>query len=502
MKEEEYIDTISLQVAAQIIKHISAGLYRSPGSSIKELLSNSFDADASNVVVTFHFSYPLGELHLDKITIRDDGVGMSVKDLYYVFTHIGGSEKDTTKGSKLTEKKGRKVIGRMGIGMLSVASACRGFIVRTKKAEETREYIAKISLSFFDDTIKRSESMDKSKLGNVDLMSRYMEGYDSYTEVEISEFKPPFLEMMVPTITRSFIWNSQKNGENDSEYFEKFVEFIQYEEKLGKLAQIDRLVTDIGCMSPVEYLPDGPVRKKIIVNGEEVLIPGTNDPEYDAIKNMAKNLDFNVKIRLEVTTGQESSLIRNSFKVFKPFLYPNLRLVEKVSFDKLEPYVYILPNREDKILNDNGEYEQAIVRGYYYHQSKRISPVEYSGLLFRVFNVAMGNEFSDPMKFFVDTYMIYQQSLVEISLEDGFQEIVNLDREGLFEGSNAYRYLKNYLIHYIRGDPPPKPVQIKTETQQVEKQLRFRNFYLNVPKEGDKHMKFVRIARKFLAWVE
>ncbi|MEM0136639.1 MAG: ATP-binding protein, partial [Thermoplasmatales archaeon] len=471
---EDYIDTISLQVAAQIIKHISAGLYRSPGSSIKELLSNSFDADASNVDVTFHFSYPKGSLYLDKITVRDNGLGMSIKDLYYIFTHIGGSEKNNPKGAQITTKKHRKIIGRMGIGMLSVASACRGFVVRTKKREETREYVARISLAFFDDTIQRTESMDKTKLGNVELSSRHVGGYDSYTEIEISDFKPPFLESIVPTISSSFIWVNKRGETSDEDYFEAFIDYIQSTGKLGKLALIDRLIIDIGCMSPVEYHPDGPVRRKVVIDGVEFHIPGTEDKGYLEIVKKSREVDFSVRIKLMVSVRKDTEMEHNSFKLFKPFLYPNLGLVKKFGFKDISPYVYVLPVRNDQILNDDGEYENLVVNGYYYHQSKRIEPVEYSGLLFRVFNVALGNEFGDPMKFFVDTYMIQQQSLVEVYLDDGFQQIVNLDREGLFEGSNVYRYLKNYLVHYIRGEAPPRPTETITEDKKaiVEEQFR------------------------------
>ena len=471
---EEYIDTISLQVAAQIIKHISAGLYRSPGSSIKELLSNSFDADATDVEVKFHFSYPNGNLHLDRITIRDNGSGMSIKDLYYVFTHIGASEKNASSKTTLSPKKKRKTVGRMGIGMLSVASACRGFIVRTKKAEDTREYIARISLAFFDDTIQRTESMDKSKLGNVQLMSRHIGGYDSYTEFEISDFKPPFLESIVPTIQSSYIWKYPRGENPDEEYFKNFIEYIQDTGKLGKLVLMDRLITDIGCMSPVEYLPDGPIRNKVVVDGVEYQVPGTDDPEYTKIIKKTKDFDFNVKIKLITTLQGNDAKERNSFKLFKPFLYPSVQLIREVGFATLDPYIYVLPERNDQILNDDGEYESVLVNGYYYHQSKKIGPVEYSGLLFRVFGVALGNEFTDPMKFFVDTYMIQQQSFVEVLLDDGFQQIVNLDREGLFEGSNVYRYLKNYLVHYIRGEAPPKPTKVVTEDKKSIIEAQFK----------------------------
>ncbi len=471
--KEEYVDTISLQVAAQIIKHISAGLYRSPGSSIKELLSNSYDADASNVLITFHFSYPNGILRLDKITIKDDGEGMSINDLYYVFTHIGGSIKNKTSEINITAKKKRKVVGRMGIGMLSVASACKGFIVRTKKSSDTREYIAKISLAFFDDVIQRSESMDKSKLGNVNLSSRHVGGFESYTEIEISDFKPPFLESIVPTIMDSYVWMNSKKNATDENYFEEFISYIHKKGKLSLLSQIDKLVVDVGLMSPVEYLPDGPVRTNLKYKDKEFKIPGTDNPLYIELKDNTKKLDFNVKLQLLTKINDSEIEIRNEFKIFKPILYPNLDLVEKIGFENLDPYLDIIPRRNDSVLNEGGEYDKVVVMGYYYHQSKRITPAEYSGLLFRLFNVGLGNEFTDPMKFFVDTYMIQQQSLVEVFMEDGFQQIVNLDREGLYEGNNIYRYLKNYLVNYIRGDAPPVPDTKKNEDQKAMVETQF-----------------------------
>lgn len=479
--EEQYVDTISLQVAAQIIKHISAGLYRTPGSSLKELISNSFDADASNVTITFHFSYPNTTLHLDKITVRDDGDGMSIDDLYYIFTHIGGSTKNTAKNINITSKKKRKVIGRMGIGMLSVASACKGFVVRTKKRDDNREYIAKISLDFFDNIIQRNESMDKSKLGNVDLSSRHVDEYGSYTEIEISNFKPPFLESLVPTIRTSHIWeNSREESVSYDEYFEEFVAYIQSQGKLSLLPQIDRIIADVGLMSPVEYLPDGPVRTKVKYNNKEYNIPGTDDPLYLEIKEETKKLDFNVMIRLLVKYNDGEIKKKNEFKLFKPLLYPNLDEIEDMGINGLEPYLYFIPKMKKGILNDEGEYEDVVVKGYYYHQAKRISPNEYSGLLFRLFKVGLGNEFTDPMKFFVDTYMIQQQSMVEVFMEDGFQQIVNLDREGLYEGNNVYRFLKNYLVNYIRGEAPPrqdinyrevKNVIVEQQFQKEQKEL-------------------------------
>lgn len=492
--KEGYIDTISLQVSAQIIKHISAGLYRSPGSSIKELISNSFDADATDVKINLFFDYDKSKtIKLEKITIWDNGDGMSVEDLYRVFTHIGGSQKDVPTAPKLTKKKKRQVIGRLGIGMLSVASACNGFVVRTKQENLEREMIAKVSLAFFKDTIQRTESMDKAKLGNVELSSRHVDGNAKYTEIEISDFTPPFLENVVPTLPNSFIFQKPRKDVAEDEYFELFVNQVQNTKTLNLLAVIDRLVVDVGTMAPIEYLPNGPIRQSVKIEGKEIPIRGTDTKEYLELKDRPKSFDFNVYLNLFV--GDEEKP-RNTFKIFKPFLYPNTSTPTEDWLDDLDPYLYMLPSRDDKVLNDDGVYEDTSVKGYYYHQSKHILPVEFNGLLYRVYNTALGNEFGDPMKFFVDTYMIFQQSLAEIYLDKGFQQIVNLDREGLFEGSNMYRYLKNYLTNYIKGDPPPKPPAPEVSSEKKQNEIQFQSDQTSLFKENKKNSVVSKIRKR------
>ncbi len=40
-----------INVSAKVIYDISSGMYRSPANALKELISNAFDADATNVVI-------------------------------------------------------------------------------------------------------------------------------------------------------------------------------------------------------------------------------------------------------------------------------------------------------------------------------------------------------------------------------------------------------------------------------------------------------------------
>src|SRR6202453_188256 len=71
-------DQIDVEISLQIIGLFSEGLYSSPSKAIEELVSNSFDADASHVDVVLS-----KDLHQKDATIAvlDNGLGMDAAGL-------------------------------------------------------------------------------------------------------------------------------------------------------------------------------------------------------------------------------------------------------------------------------------------------------------------------------------------------------------------------------------------------------------------------------------
>ena len=102
---------IEVRISYRIIQLFSEGLYSSPNKAIEELVSNSFDAGATNVHVIL-----ASDLSADdaSITVIDDGIGMDEKGLQEHWL-IGVSNKRTLS----TPPKGRKQIGKFGIGKLA-----------------------------------------------------------------------------------------------------------------------------------------------------------------------------------------------------------------------------------------------------------------------------------------------------------------------------------------------------------------------------------------------
>jgi hypothetical protein len=103
---------IDVRISYRIIQLFSEGLYSSPNKAVEELVSNSFDAGATNVHVLL-----APDLTTDDATIVviDDGEGMDEAGLRQHWL-IGVSDK---RGESRKLPKGRAQIGRFGIGKLA-----------------------------------------------------------------------------------------------------------------------------------------------------------------------------------------------------------------------------------------------------------------------------------------------------------------------------------------------------------------------------------------------
>lgn len=129
-----------VDVSAKIIADVSSGIYRTPANALKELISNSFDADARTAIITT--DYP----DFDVFTCSDDGDGMTVAKFEDIMKRIGGTDKRAISERTRT---GRPVIGRIGIGILAIAQICNKFTIISSTKEASTRFEATIDLGEF-----------------------------------------------------------------------------------------------------------------------------------------------------------------------------------------------------------------------------------------------------------------------------------------------------------------------------------------------------------------
>jgi len=121
--EHPYRMTISLNV----LNHLGLNLYSSIPAVLGEAVANSYDADASRVDITINSE-------AGTITISDDGTGMDKDDINKKYLWIGYRRRENEPES--TPKYHRDVMGRKGIGKLSLFSIAKVVEIHTVKATE------------------------------------------------------------------------------------------------------------------------------------------------------------------------------------------------------------------------------------------------------------------------------------------------------------------------------------------------------------------------------
>ena len=132
-----------LSISLNVLEHLGINLYSNVPAVLSEIVANAWDADASEVQVTW-------DRAAGRIVIQDDGVGMTPSDINERFLNVGYRRRDGQPG---TTPKGRRPMGRKGIGKLSLFSIANTVRIETikegvksafqMKLDEIREQIRK-----------------------------------------------------------------------------------------------------------------------------------------------------------------------------------------------------------------------------------------------------------------------------------------------------------------------------------------------------------------------
>lgn len=113
-----------MTIDLNVLDHLAEGLYSSVAAVITEAVANAWDADATEVSIDL-------DIAGDRIEVVDDGIGMdagAVNDHYLRVGYRRRNEGDVTA-------RGRAVMGRKGIGKLSLFSIADLIEVHTKTRE-------------------------------------------------------------------------------------------------------------------------------------------------------------------------------------------------------------------------------------------------------------------------------------------------------------------------------------------------------------------------------
>lgn len=134
-KEVKYKMTISRLT----VDKLGVKLYDKVSAVIAELVANSYDADATEVIIKAPMGIYLSKKSkngsiIDKgyaIEVQDNGIGMTPDEVNDFYLVVGKERRKDEKRGDLSEKFKRKVMGRKGIGKLAPFGVCRKIEVLT-----------------------------------------------------------------------------------------------------------------------------------------------------------------------------------------------------------------------------------------------------------------------------------------------------------------------------------------------------------------------------------
>ena len=146
MPDSPYHMTLSLN----LLNHLGINLYSNVPAVLSETVANAWDADAESVNIVI-------DKHAGTIVITDNGHGMDLEDINGKYLTVGYRRRDAGNQGGTTSKLKRPVMGRKGIGKLSLFSISRDIRIYTIKDSHKRGF--RMQLSEIEEKITRQESV-------------------------------------------------------------------------------------------------------------------------------------------------------------------------------------------------------------------------------------------------------------------------------------------------------------------------------------------------------
>ena len=482
----------------RVLARITDGIYRQPSSALRELISNAYDADATEVIILTDAP------RFGEISVRDNGLGLSPEVLEYLVKHIGGSPKYSEEGKKLgiTAKEdqgrspgGRQLIGKLGIGLFSVSQFTRHFLVITKTKGDTHRTVADITLEAVSGKQKtrnlkggrheieaghariwRERANDReshsTEIKLLELLPRTraeLASDDSWAKLdfekendEIQKTKPPtwHIGRMKPKqdelleVQPHFPWSEH---DKPQERFEKLAGAIRdaaetASESVDLNILFDNYLQTLWALSlsaPLKYLEGHPFD---LVNGSEFLFFRLENGARGQAKPLSLRDEQTPRKALGLRTpngapGIQFDVFMDGVQLFRPIMYRDL---PKTKTAVKNPLLFIgrdIQRFEKKPFQLSGG---PLAFEAYLFWSPRIIPKQHQGVMVRVGNASGA--------LFDRTFMGYQTSeqtrtrqiTAEIFVLEGLDEAINIDRESFNYAHPHYQYLVKWLHSALR----------------------------------------------------
>ncbi|SFO41449.1 Histidine kinase-, DNA gyrase B-, and HSP90-like ATPase [Roseovarius lutimaris] len=498
-----------LETNDRIIARVTDGIYREPWSAFRELVSNAYDADATSVSIDCDYPF------FNEVRISDDGIGMDSQTVADLLTNIGGSSKRTFRGKSLgtvntsdpTESpSGRKLIGKIGIGLFAVAQLTNHFQIITKRKGNSERISATVKINTYRENAHTDEADETyasgtykvvaEKTSDIDahgttivlmniqravrekLQSR--EIWDALDEQENEETfglfdivsKPNFHigrvgangELSIPS---SLPWTATDSPkEKFQKLFDRTIELGRNSSDRTDLSHLDnylKMVWRLSLGSPIKYLETHPFEFTGLTNFDFFEL--SNKPKGGASRiDLTGDQSIRTAMGLEAGTKDplsEFTVFIDGVELFRP-----VKLSEVLQGSKNLPRPMFFAGKVETNFGDASADRSGgklAFEAYLYWNSK-IIPKESIGALIRV-NGASGTLFDpDFLGYQIAEQTRKKQVTCEIFVLEGLDGALNIDRESYNTSHAHYLYIQKWLHNAFR--------QFATQHKKIGREVR------------------------------
>jgi len=411
-----------INAAARIIGDISVGIYRSPANALKELVSNAFDAEATEVFISTDHPAFLN------VSCYDNGSGMSIDDLRTALQYIGGSDKrlDGDIGPH-----GRPIIGKIGIGILGMSQISKRFVIVSSREGKDFRLEAEVNIEEFESTEAVRTNLGTGKIGHYRIFTVPESPEAHYTIIATPAGSEALRANLGPGMSpRDYFTKGRKL---DSTTFEDFVAGLG-DGGPGKPAMTmsgyESFIWELATLCPVPYFDEGPVARWL---------------GWDQIKRSLRDFTFSVVV--------------DGYELRKPILLPTAGDLQEVGDDyQVYPFFY----KDEDHIGLNFE-------GYIFHQRKQITPPELQGLLVRIRNVGIGGYDTSMLKYPRNIGPMVRGMTGEVYVRAGLEDALNIDRNSFNETHEHFLKLRDVVFRHLGVPGAPgitKDIRKRSKRQQ------------------------------------
>ena len=134
----------TMRISRMTVDKLGVKMYDRVSAVIAELVANSYDADATHVMINAPMGVLLAEKHAGHVVdsglvieVADDGNGMTSQEVNEFYLVVGKERRADPKRGEKSNKYERKVMGRKGVGKLAPFGVCQVVEVITAGGGET-----------------------------------------------------------------------------------------------------------------------------------------------------------------------------------------------------------------------------------------------------------------------------------------------------------------------------------------------------------------------------